>query len=458
MSKHREAKDLTQGGIAPHLVHLALPILGTSFIQMLYSFIDMAWVGRLSAESVAATGAASVFTWLASSISLLNKVAAEVSVSNALGRHERQEARDYAGHTATLSLIMGGMVMFIYGLFSNSLIGVYELATHIHEMSVSYLRIVAFGMPLVFMTVSFTGIYNATGHSKIPFVISTIGLVLNILLDPLLIFVFDLGVEGAAYATVISQTVVLLLFLFQMLYKDQLLGGIKIITRLTKDITLSILRIGTPVALMNSLFAFINMSLGRLASLYGGHLGVMSLTTGGQLEGLCWNTAQGFSTALSAFVGQNYGANRYDRIFQGVRYTLILSLMVGVAGFFLYYFRGEALFALIVPEQAAYTAGGIYLGIQALPQIFSMLEITAQGFFYGVRKTLPPSLISIIGNLLRIPAALVLLPMTGQITTLWWVIAASSILKGVVSGAWYLYERGRRFRSLQTTESPQLSE
>lgn len=447
MATYRQAKDLTRGAIGPHLVHLALPILGTSFIQMLYSFTDMAWLGRLSSEAVAATGAASVFTWIASSLSMLNKVAAEVGVSNALGRKAEDEARHYASHTSTIAIIMGIGIMAIYLLFNGGLIGIYKLEPTIHKMGTDYLTIVALGMPLIFPTVAYTGIYNATGHSKVPFVISTIGLFLNMLLDPLLIFVAGLGVKGAALATILSQGIVLGLFLLQM-YRDQLLGGIKIFTNLSKRIAYNVLRIGTPVAVMNSLFAFINLTLGHLASLYGGHLGVMALTTGGQLEGLCWNTAQGFSTALSAFTGQNYGANKLDRIYKGVRYTLTLSLIVGVIGFCIYFFWGEGLFALIVPEKAAYTVGGIYLSIQAVPQLFSMIEITSQGFFYGIRKTIPPSLISIIGNLLRIPAALLLLPMTQEITTLWWIIATSSILKGIVAGIWYLTVRHSATRTI----------
>lgn len=443
MATYRQAKDLTRGPIGSQLIHLALPILGTSFIQMLYSFTDMAWLGRLSSEAIAAAGAASVFTWLASSLSLIIKVPAEVAVANALGRQDLEEAKTYASQASTLGFMIGTVVMLIYLIFNQSLIGVYQLAPNIHDMGSSYLRIVALGMPIIFPTVAYTGIYNATGHSKIPFMISATGLLLNMILDPLFIFALDLGIKGAAIATVIAQSTVLTLFLIQTFGRDHLLGGFRAVTRLTNEITLNILRIGTPVAVMNSLFAFINMSLGRLASLYGGHLGVMSLTTGGQLEGLCWNTAQGFSTALSSFTGQNYGANQKERIYKGVRYTLLLSLTVGVLGFCLYRFWGEELFSLIVPEEAAYIAGGIYLSIQALPQIFSMLEITSQGFFYGIRKTLPPSLISIIGNLLRIPAALILLPITQEITTLWWIIAISSILKGAVAGLWYLIVRLR---------------
>ncbi len=437
----RQTKDLTHGPIARQLVQLSLPILGTSFVQMLYSFTDMAWLGRLSPEAVAATGAASVFTWLANSVSLLNKVSSEVGVANALGKGSESEARSYASHTSTLGFVLGLAVLLLYGIGAEGLIGFYKLESGIHGMSVDYLRIASLGMPLIFMIASYTGTYNATGHSKIPFIINTIGLGMNMLLDPILIFVFDLGVRGAAWATVLSQALVLTMLLVQVHHRDRLLGGFPILSRLEKSITSAIFRIGTPVALLNSLFAFINLGLGRVASLYGGHIGVMTLTTGGQLEGLCWNTAQGFSTALSAFTGQNYGAQKSDRIHMGVRYTLVLSLIVGLLGFLIYFFWGKELFALIVPNAAAYTAGAVYLKIQALPQIFSMLEITSQGYFYGTRRTVPPAIISIVGNLLRIPAAMILLPITRDVTTLWWIIAISSILKGIAAGLWYLKVR-----------------
>lgn len=447
MNKGRVSKDLTTGPIGGHITRLSLPILGTSLLQMLYSFTDMAWLGRLSAEAVAAAGAASVFIWIAHSFSMVNKVGSEVSVANAIGRGAGDEAAKYAGHTSTLGFIMGMMTFLIYGLLTEPLIGFYRLDPGIHDMGVDYLRIASLGMPLIFMAVSYTGTYNASGHSKIPFVISTIGLITNMVLDPVFIFLLNFGIKGAAWATVISQAVVFLIFLIQILHRDRLLGGIKILLRLRKPFTLNILKLGMPVAVMNSLFALINMSLGRVASQYGGYIGVMTLTTGGQLEGICWNTAQGFSTALSAFVSQNFGAGKSDRILTAFRFTLRLSLLVGVFGFFFYFFYGETLFRLIVPEQAAYESGAVYLRIQAIAQVFSMLEITTQGFFYGIRRTLPPSLISVIGNLLRIPFALLLLPIFGSITVLWWVISISSVLKGTFALGWYFVERRKLIRA-----------
>lgn len=99
-------KNLTEGPIRKQLFNLAMPIMGTSFIQMAYSLTDMAWVGRLGSESVAAIGAVAILTWMSSSISLLNKVGSEVSVGQSIGAKNTADAHAFASHNITLSLII----------------------------------------------------------------------------------------------------------------------------------------------------------------------------------------------------------------------------------------------------------------------------------------------------------------------------------------------------------------
>ena len=94
-------KNLTQGPIKRQLFNLALPIMGTSFIQMAYSITDMAWVGRLGSEAVAAIGAVGILTWMTNSISLLNKVGSEVSVGQSIGARNEEDARNYSSHNLT---------------------------------------------------------------------------------------------------------------------------------------------------------------------------------------------------------------------------------------------------------------------------------------------------------------------------------------------------------------------
>lgn len=110
-------KNLTQGPIRRQLFNLALPIMGTSFIQMAYSITDMAWVGRLGSEAVAAIGAVGILTWMTNSISLLNKVGSEVSVGQSIGARNEEDARSYASHNLTIALILSfcwGLLLFIF--------------------------------------------------------------------------------------------------------------------------------------------------------------------------------------------------------------------------------------------------------------------------------------------------------------------------------------------------------
>ena len=282
-----------------------------------------------------------------------------------------------------------------------------------------------------------TGIYNAAGRSKIPFYISGTGLVLNILLDPLFIFGFGLGTNGAAYATWISQAAVFGIFIYQLRCRDALLGRFSFFTRLKKKYTHRILKLGLPVATLNTLFAFVNMFLCRTASEQGGHIGLMTFTTGGQIEAITWNTSQGFSTALSAFIAQNYAAGRTDRVIKSWHTTLLMTSVFGTLCTLLFVFFGNEVFALFVPEQAAYEAGGIFLRIDGYSQLFMMLEITTQGVFYGIGRTIPPAIISITCNYMRIPLAILFVRMGMGVEGIWWAVCVTTVAKGLILAGWF---------------------
>ena len=156
-------KNLTEGPIRKQLFNLALPIMGTSFIQMAYSLTDMAWVGRLGSEAVAAIGAVGILTWMTQSISLMNKVGAEVTVGHSIGAQNTEEAKMFASHNLTIGLLVSlvwGTLLFI---FAHPVISLYKLEPEITDMAVEYLRIVATGFPFVFLASAFTGIHNAVG-------------------------------------------------------------------------------------------------------------------------------------------------------------------------------------------------------------------------------------------------------------------------------------------------------
>jgi len=430
-------KHLTEGPIFKQLFNLAMPIMATSFIQMAYSLINAAWVGRIGSEAVAAIGTVGILAWMATSISLLNKVGSEVSVGQAIGAKDEVKARTFASHNLTIALIISILLGTFLFIFAHPIINVYELNSSISAKAVIYLRIIASAIPFMFLSTAFTGIYNAAGRSKVPFYISGTGLIINIVLDPIFIFVCEWGTTGAAIATWISQAAVLGLFLYKLKGKKDILGGFRIITKLQKSYTFRILKLGLPAATLNTLFAFVNMYICRLASEQGGHIGLMTMTLGGQIEAITWNTSQGFSSALSAFISQNYAAGKQGRVLQAYKATLWITSVLGSFCTFLFIFYGQEVFSLFVPEEKAILAGGVFLFIDGYSQLFMMLEITTQGLFYGTGRTLPPAIISITFNCLRIPLAIILTNLGMGVEGIWWAISITSIAKGLFAYLWF---------------------
>ena len=434
------AKDFTRGAIFDPLVRLAMPIMATNFAQMAYNLTDMAWVGRLGSESVAAIGAVGMLTWLCSSFSMLTKIAAEVSIGQAIGAKKGREAMDYASHTTTISLIMALILATILFFCPGFILSFFKLTPQIQELAVEYLQIVALSIPFSFLILNFVGIYNGAGRSNIPFVIVCSGLACNMLIDPLFIFgipgVFEgMGVRGAAIATVIAQGGVVVLFVYRLRRNDGILGRFPFFVRLQGNYTMRVLRLGFPIAMMTLFFSSINTYLTRIASVYGGHLGIATQTTGGQIEGVTWNTSQGFSSALGAFVAQNFGAGKMHRARKAYHYTLSIMLSLGILISVAFLLTGDKIFGVIIPETDAAIAGGEYLFVMGFSQIFMMLELTTQGMFNGMGRTLPPAIVSIVFNFARIPMALLFASWMG-ITGVWWAISVSSIIKGIILPLW----------------------
>lgn len=363
-------KNLTEGPIKKQLFNLALPIMGTSFIQMAYSITDMAWVGRLGSEAVAAIGAVGILTWMTTSISYLNKVGSEVSVAQSIGAREEDDARAFASHNLTIALMISVCWGFLLFVLANPIISFFKLDTEISGTAVSYLKIVATGFPFIFLAAACTGIYNAAGLSKIPFYVSGSGLIMNMVLDPLFIFGFGMGTNGAACATWLSEATVLAIFIYYLKKKNRLFGGFPFFIRLKSRYSRRIFQLGLPVALLNSLFAVINLMMARTASTYGGHIGLMTMTAGGQIEAIAWNTSQGFSTALSTFVAQNFAARKKERVLGAYHTTLKMTALFGIFCTLLFVFFGSEVFSLIIPEKAAYEAGGVFLRIDGYSMLF----------------------------------------------------------------------------------------
>lgn len=428
--------DLVSGNIVKTLMALSLPILGTSFIQMAYNLVDMIWIGKAGSAAVAAVGTAGFFSWFGNSMVMITKTGAEVGVSQSIGKNNEKEKNSYVYSSITLCVVIAIIYGIILIIFRDEFIGFFNLGdSEIIKMSIDYLIVISLGMICAFLNPQFTGIFTASGNSKTPFIINTVGLLMNIILDPLLIFgiggIKPLGVTGAALATVFSQLIVTIMFIWIFIrngYNFNLSNKKFIKFKYIKSICI----LGGPTAIQNCLFTFFSMLIGRIVA-SAGPVSIAVQKVGSQIESISWMTAGGFASALTAFIGQNYGARRYDRVVKGYVSTIIISSILGIIATLLLIFAGGPIFSVFINEKEAISQGIDYLRILGYSQLFMCLEITTSGAFYGVGRTITPSAIGTIFTGLRVPIAILLFkPELLGINGVWWSISGSSIVKGIL--------------------------
>ncbi|MDR7857773.1 MATE family efflux transporter [Tissierella sp.] len=436
--------NLTQGNISSTLTKLALPIMGTSFVQMAYNLTDMMWLGRLSTKAVAGAGTAGFFMWFGMSLVLISQIGVSVGVSQAYGRGDMDDAREYISNGIKLDIFIGILYSLALVVFSHQAIGFFKLGDpETIQLAVDYLIIVACGFIFHFINPIYSAIFNASGNSITPFVINSIGLVANIVLDPVLIFGFGfipaMGIKGAALATVMAQIIVTLIYIIVSRKNKVLFSHLHLFSLPKKSYLKRIIKLGFPAFLQSGTHASISMILTKILAQWG-PIPVAVSSIGSQIESISWMTAEGFSTAISAFVGQNYGAKNYDRVKEGYYKGLRIVGAIGIFASALLIFAGEPLFKLFTPEDEIAIAQGVkYLRILGFSQFFITIEIASAGAFNGIGRTQIPAATGIVLNALRIPGALLLSATVLGMTGVWWSMSISTIFKGIILTSLFIY-------------------
>lgn len=349
-------------------------------------------------------------------------------------------------------------------LFPDQLIaffGMKDTETLIHAKG--YLMITC-GM-IVFSYVNFTltGLFTAQGDATTPFQANFVGLIINMILDPVLILgvgIFPrMEAVGAAIATVTAQMVVTAVFLFCLAWKgrkqrhkenngetaknDNILREIRLARLQERSYYADVVRIGGPTALQGSVYCMISMVLTRMVAAFGAGA-VATQRVGGQIESVSWNTADGFAAALNAFIGQNFGAGRMERVRKGYRAAFSTILVWGIGMTLIFVLFPMQISGLFFHEAEVLPVASRYMVIVGFSEAFMCVELTAVGAISGLGKTKICSIISVCLTALRIPLALILSRTGLGLEGIWWALTITSMLKGIVLHLTFLRLSGAR--------------
>ena len=446
--------NLTKGPILKTLTKLAIPIMASSFLGTLYNITDMAWIGLLGSKAVAGVGVGGMFTWLSQGLAAMARMGGQVQVAQCIGRGERDRAHGFAQAAVQIATLMGMAYAVISLLFTRQMVAFFQLTDpEAQTAALSYTKIACGLIVFSFLTLTMTGLYTAQGDSKTPFLANLIGLVTNMILDPVLILgpgpFPKLGVVGAAIATVTAQAIVMMMMILGVLIqkKENVLKGIRLTAKIPKEYLGGLCRIGIPTAIQGMAYCAISMVLTRMVSAYGAEA-VATQRVGGQIESISWNTADGFAAALNAFIAQNYGAGKMDRVRKGYRASLWTVGIWGLLISFVFICFPKAIADIFFHEPKAVATAVGYLVIIGFSEAFMCVELTTVGALSGLGRTRLCSIISITFTSVRIPLAIILGGLIG-LSGIWWALSITSIIKGIIFTCTFLWiTRKRQVKNL----------
>ena len=439
-------ENITSGPIARTVFSLAMPVVLMMFMEFALSSTDYFWVGKLGAVAQDAVTTSMVMVWTMFAVISVIAIGVTALVSRHIGGNRPEKAAFYTRQGLVMAVFIGTVIMIGGWLLSPAMLRFMGTSEATFPLALPYMRINFLFAIAFFLMETPYAVFRAAGDTRTPTMIGISTVIVNLLLDPLLIFGWGpipaMGVKGAALATgisVIGAVVWVLIKLFRgdagfpVTRTDGFRPEIREMLRIGK--------IGLPIASQQFIFVAVYWFLIKIVHEFG-PTAAAAMGIGNRMESFSYLVCMGFSVAASTMVGQNLGAGKPDRaakcawasVGSAIGVTLIVSI--------LFLTIPRQISGVFTDNPEALAIATDYLIILGLSQMTMAIEIVLEGAFGGAGDTIPPMLVSVPGSIARIPLAYLLaFTFDWGINGVWWTLTITTTIKAAVLAYWF--SRGR---------------
>lgn len=399
-------RDLSKGKEAKVILNFAIPMLLGNLFQQTYSFVDSMIVGRLIGdEALAAVGA--TFPIIFALISFIIGIASggTIIISQYYGAKNIPKVRNTVD-TIFIFVFFASLLIMGLGIgFSRQIYEYLHLPPEIIPYATTYLNTFLSGTILLFGFNGICSILRGIGDSRTPVYFLIIASLLNILLDFVFIKFLNLGIRGAALATVAANGITFIAAAIYLNKTHKVLRINFIHLKFDKEVFWQSVKIGVPSGFQQTFVALGMIALFRIVNHFDTHV-ITAYSIAGRIDGLAMQPAMTFGQALSAFVGQNIGAGKIDRVRKGLLATLLMSIIVSVSVTIFVILLRIPLIELFTNTNQVIAVGSKYLVIVSSAYIIFSIMFSLNGVMRGAGDTLVPMFITLISLwIIRIPFA-----------------------------------------------------
>lgn len=430
---NKTGNDLTTGSVPKRLINFAIPTFIGYFLYTGYSIINTVWVGNLLGETaVGATAVSFVITYILIAVAFGATMASTILIAQNFGAKNFDNIEKLVGASYGLALVMNTVLTVIAFILSDYILKAMNTPEVIFESASFYLKVSLIGCWVLYFFILNIAILRGVGDTVTPMILMALSAVLNAILDPVMIIglgpVPKLGLNGAAFASLISQSIALLAGLIYVKSKNPLVAPSFKKLNLHKAQTKLLLKIGFPAIMQQALTAiggsfmssFVNGFGVAAASGYGAVIRVDSLIN---------IFAMSIGTASAAFTGQNLGAKKPERVRDAFKWGIIISLLLSVVITLMCLLIPKILLSAFVHETDVLDIGAVCLRYLGIGYIFMLIMFTVNGIFNGSGKTLLSMTITLTTLwIIRIPLSYILLNTGMKIHGIWLSIDISYMI------------------------------
>ena len=426
---------------------LALPVMFGMAVQTLYSVVDMIFIGWLGGDALAALTFNMPLVFFSIGITFGLGTGATSVIAQFLGARDKRAAGNAAEHALLIGVAMGVCIP-VFGLaFKYRIFALLGATPEVVEPAIQYFQIIALGFIVSILNVQFRAIMTGEGDTRTPMIFQIGGTVLNLVLDPLLIFVAGWGIAGAAWATIISQFAVFLAFAYfffirrgtylELNFADFVPSG-----RIIKQI----LKVGIPASMSMVLMSTGGMFFNRLIAVFGS-AAVAAYGVGGRLDSIYFLPTMALSSSMVTLAGMFSGAGRVDLVRKTLIYTIsrgeILALSFGA----IFYFFAPWIFTIFTQDQAIIAMAVQYIRVIVFAFPFITIGMISGRVFQGLGEGLPGLLLTALrvvlvsGSLAYFSVHVLNL----GLTAIWTAMVIASFTTSLVALSWII----RRLKQLE---------
>jgi putative MATE family efflux protein len=451
-------KDMTKGNEAKLIFYFALPMLVGNIFQQLYNTVDSIIVGKfLGKEALAAVGTSFPIIFLLVSLIMGITMGATILISQYFGAKDMEKVKKTID-TAYITLFIASIILTIIGLMiGGPVLKLMKVPPEIFQQSKEYLDITFIGLIGMFGYNSMSAILRGLGDSKTPVYFLIVSSIINIVLDLLFILQFNMGVGGAAWATIISQGIS---FVWSVLYLNKNHKVFKInvkAMKFDKEVFYKSVKLGLPGGIQQMVFSLGMMTMQGLINSFGG-VTMAAFAAASKIDSFASMPIMNFGAAISTFTGQNIGANKPERVKKGLTTTLIMSTVMSIAISVVLIILGTPLVRLFTNDSSVVVEGLNYLH-RVTPFYFVIgAMFIINGVVRGAGEAIFPMIASILSLwLVRLPVAYLLSPSLGS-NGIWWAIPIAWTFGFIITSLYFKSGKWKNKAVVRSMDSKNLKE